>query len=177
MWRDVGAQHRREHAMQTIERIIRNHPFLIGLKPQHLAVICGVASEVRFKPEDIILREREPAFHAYLLVSGKVNIEVHSRATHRDVVVDTLHAGDVLGWSWLFAPFCWHFQARAVEPVHAITLDGAALLVRCEEDHELGYALTKRLTHLLVRRIEAARRAIIQLDAKSGTTEALAVRE
>lgn len=151
--------------MQTIEREIRNHPFVAGLRANHLSAVCSTASEVQFKPGEIIVHEREPAFHAYLLTSGRVQVEVHSRATHRDIVVDSLHAGDVLGWSWLFAPYCWHFQARAVEPTRAIVLDGAALLVRCEEDHELGHALTKRMVQLLIRRLEAARRAIIMLDA------------
>lgn len=151
--------------MNTIEREVRNHPFLIGLKPSHLTVICGTAHEASFKPGQVILREREPAFNAYLLTSGRVSIEVHSRISQHDVSVDTIQAGDVLGWSWLFAPFCWHFQAKAIETTRAIALDGSALLVRCEEDHELGHALMKRMTQLLIRRLEAARRTIIRLDA------------
>jgi CRP/FNR family transcriptional regulator, cyclic AMP receptor protein len=153
--------------MRPIEREIRSHPFLIGLRGNHLAAIAAAATEVTFEAGQVILHERDPAFHAYLLTSGKVAVEAHSRATHRSVLVDTLGADDVLGWSWLFAPFCWHLQARAIEPTRAIALDGAALLVRCEEDHELGHALTKRMAQLLIRRLEAARNTIIQLDLEA----------
>ena len=152
--------------MHPIEREIRNHPFLVGFRPAHLATVSAAAREVRFKPGEIILREREPAFHAFLLTSGKVNIEVHSRVSQHDVIVDTVGAGDVLGWSWLFAPFCWHFRATAAEATNAIALDGAALLVRCEEDHDFGYVVMKRMTQLLIRRLDAARRAIIHLEAE-----------
>ena len=153
-----------EDTVKNIEREVRSHPFLSGLRENHLGAICAEAKEVDFQPGQIILREREPAFNAYLLTSGKVNIEVHSREYGREVVVDTVGAGEVLGWSWLFAPFCWHFQARAIEPSHAIVLDGALLMVRCEEDPQLGYTLMKRITQTLIRRVEAMRRRILELN-------------
>ena len=89
--------------MQTIESEIRNHPFLLGLRPAHLTAICASAREAKFDPGDLILCERDPAFYAYLITSGKVEIAVHSRASGHDVSLDMLHDGDVLGWSWLFA--------------------------------------------------------------------------
>ncbi len=151
--------------MQRCDDEVRNHPFLAGVSIHHLAAICATATDVRFKAGERVLCEREPASSFYLISSGSVAVEVHSRATGRNVRVDSLHAGDVLGWSWLFAPYCWHFQAVALEPVRAVQLDGAALLVRCEEDHELGYALMKRMAQLLIRRLSAARRVILDLDA------------
>lgn len=150
--------------MNNLERNIRNHPFLAGVRENHLNAICAHAVEADFKAGDIMMREREPAFSTYLIVSGEVALEVHSRATHRDVLIDTVVAGEVLGWSWLFPPFCWHFQARAKQPTHAIMLDAAALMVRCEEDHQLGYILMKRITQVLIRRVDAMRHFILEHD-------------
>lgn len=150
--------------MNAIEREVRSHPFLAGLRENHLSAICAEAIEMDFQPGEIILREREPAFHAYLLTRGKVGIQVHSRSTGREVLIDTLGPGELLGWSWLFAPFCWHLQARAIEPTHALMLDGASLMVRCEEDHDLGYALMKRATQTLIRRVDAMRQTILGMD-------------
>ena len=39
----------------------------------------------------------------------------------------TLHDEDVLGWSWLFPPYRWHLDARALAPVRALGFDGACL--------------------------------------------------
>jgi CRP/FNR family cyclic AMP-dependent transcriptional regulator len=153
--------------MNSIERKLRKHPFTAGMPEAHLTQLSEVAREIKFGGGEVILRQREPANCAYLLASGKVLLLVHSRATHRNVCVDTLGEGDVLGWSWLVAPYCWHLEAVAIEPTTAIVLDGSALLVRCEEDHDFGFELLKRVTRLLVHRIEAMRSAIVQLDVQS----------
>jgi len=36
----------------------------------------------------------------------------------------TVEPGDVVGWTWLFPPYRWKFDLRAVEEVHAISFDG-----------------------------------------------------
>ena len=61
--------------------------------------------------------------------------------------------GEVLGWSWLFPPYRWHFDARALEPVRAIAFDGACLRGKCEADHELGYELMQRFAQVLIERL------------------------
>ena len=33
------------------------------------------------------------------------------------MTIETLDAGEILGWSWLFPPYRWHFDAPRVEPV------------------------------------------------------------
>jgi hypothetical protein len=70
----------------------------------------------------------------------------------------------VLGWSWLYQPFHWHFTARAVEPTEAILLDGCRLLIACEEDHDFGYELMKRISQLVIQRLESAQRLLERED-------------
>ena len=75
--------------------------------------------------------------------------------------VQTIGAGEALGWSWLFPPFVWHFQARALEPTKAIAFNGAHLLVACEENHDLGYDLMKRVSQVLIQRLQATRKKLV----------------
>ena len=80
----------------------------------------------------------------YAIRHGSVALELHVPA--RDAVtIDTLHDGDLLGWSWLFPPYRWEFDGRAREDTALISFDGACLRGKCDADHELGYELMKPL--------------------------------
>ena len=43
----------------------------------------------------------------------------------------------MLGWSWLFPPYRWHFDARALSAVRATAFDGACLREKCDADPAL----------------------------------------
>ena len=56
------------------------------------------------------------------------------------MIVETLHDGDVLGWSWLVPPYRWQFDARAVEHGARDRASTARCLRgKCEADPALGY--------------------------------------
>jgi hypothetical protein len=62
----------------------------------------------------------------------------------------------VLGWSWLFEPYIWHLDARALEPTEAIALDGAGLRAECDTNYKLGYYLMRRSVRIIEQRLQAA---------------------
>ncbi len=82
---------------------------------------------------------------------------------HRPIVIETIEAGEVLGWSWLFPPYRWHFNARALEPIRAIMLDGVCLREKGEIDHDLGYELVKRMAHILIERLQSTRLQLLDV--------------
>ena len=83
------------------------------MKLEHRAILTGCAKEMRFKAGEVLFHEGEPANQFYLIESGAVALETIEAANSTPLVA-TLGAGDALGWSWLFPPFGWHFQARVV---------------------------------------------------------------
>jgi len=93
---------------------------------------------------------------------GKVALEsgVGDRGT---ILIQTIGAGEVLGWSWLFPPYYWHFDARALEPTRAIFFYGTRLREYCEEDHDLGYDLIKRMAQVVLTRLQATRRQLLEV--------------
>jgi CRP-like cAMP-binding protein len=142
--------------MNTLESILARHPFVIGMEPKHVAVMAAGSEEVEFAPAQIIFREGDPANRLYLLLSGRVALE-SAAGRHEPVALQELQEGDALGWSWLFPPFAWHFQARALTPVRAIACNGGHLLVHSEENHDFGYELMRRVVQVVIRRMQAAR--------------------
>ena len=152
--------------MKNLNEAITQHAFFHGKKPEHLAVLAAGAKAVQFKAGDVPFREGEPANQFYLIESGKVALEAHEPADGT-ALVQTLGAGDVLGWSWLFPPFMWHFQARAIEPTSAIVLSGAHLLVTAERNRDFGYELMKRVAQVVIRRLQATRKQLLALQTES----------
>lgn len=145
----------------NLKRRILNHPFLWSMPDEHLDLVAQNAKQAEFEPGEILFREGEPANRFYLIESGQVSLEAATE--HGLIEIQTIEGGEVLGWSWLFPPFSWHFTARVTEPTKAIVLDGAHLLVTCEENHEFGYDLMRRITQVVMHRLQATRKKLEQV--------------
>jgi CRP-like cAMP-binding protein len=136
------------------------HPFLAGMNRQQLVLLTDCAMVVQFKKGQVIFREGDIANRFYLIETGKVILE-SSGASGDPLVIDTIGAGDLLGWSWMFPPYVWHFTARATEPVTAIFFYGTILREYCEREHSLGYELFKRMGAVMIKRLQAAREKMV----------------
>jgi CRP/FNR family transcriptional regulator, cyclic AMP receptor protein len=141
------------------------HPFLAGMNRTRLALLTDCAMATRFKLGQIVFREGEPANRFYLIETGKVVLE-SGKGFGKPVMVETIGAGDLLGWSWMFPPYVWHFTARAVEPTEAIFFYGTILREYCERDPSLGYELFKRMAPVMLRRLQAARQKMLSIHSQ-----------
>ncbi|HXJ92568.1 MAG TPA: cyclic nucleotide-binding domain-containing protein [Terriglobia bacterium] len=148
--------------MEDLKNILTTHPFFAGMRPEHLQLLVGCASNVRFDAGKFILREGEEANEFYLLRHGKVALEVYGPA-RGPVNIQTLGEGDILGWSWLVPPYRWKFDARVVEMTRAIALDGKCLRQKSETDCQLGYELLKRFSQVMVDHLQAARLQLLNV--------------
>jgi CRP/FNR family transcriptional regulator, cyclic AMP receptor protein len=155
---------------ESIATRVALHPFLAGMNPKQLALLTDCAIPVRFKTGQTILREADLANRFYLIESGKVVLE-SGEGFGEAVIVETIGAGDLLGWSWMFSPYVWHFTARAAEPTTAIFFYGTILREYCERDPSLGYELLKRITPIMLKRLQAARRKMLSVHAHGATLE------
>ena len=148
--------------METIEDLLVSHPFFAGLSPSTVELIAGCASNVHFAEGARIFGQGEPANVFYVIRHGRVALEVHSPAKG-PLIIDTMDEGEVLGWSWLVPPYLNFADARAVTPVSATALDGACLRGKCEADPVLGYALLKRVTAVMYKRLQSTRIRLLDL--------------
>jgi CRP-like cAMP-binding protein len=148
--------------MQTLELILAGHPFFEGLEQPYLDLITNCAANVRFETGDYLLREGESADRFYLLRHGRATLETYA-PQRGPITIETIEQGEVLGWSWLFPPYRWHFSARALEPVRAIALDGTCLRGKIETDHQLGYELMRRFAYVMMQRLQATRLQLLDV--------------
>ena len=142
----------------TFIQKISEHPFLKGLSPRHLKTLAELAISVQFQPGQIVFKTGDPANRFYLIQSGKVALRIPGGAQD----IQLLSPGDVLGWSWLFEPYQWQFDAIALEPTWSVFLYGTRLRDACDSDPDLGYELLKRCTHVVIERLHAATQKLLK---------------
>jgi CRP-like cAMP-binding protein len=142
--------------------LVASHPFAARLNEEYVALMAGCAKNVTLPVGAMLCVEGASADTFYLLRRGHVSIEVH-QAGHGSIVIETVGPGDVVGWSWLVAPYRWTFDARVLETVGALAIDGACLRSKCLEDPALGFALLSEVTHELVRRLQSTRVRLLDL--------------
>jgi len=143
--------------MQRLKTIISKHPIFKGLDKRYIELIADHTSAVTFNPDDLIFREGDEANEFYLILEGKVSLEIAMSPDRDPITIQNIGDGEVLGWAWLFPPHRRHFDARAITSTKAIAVDGKFLRTRCEKDHHLGYELMKRFAILIEERLMAVR--------------------
>jgi CRP-like cAMP-binding protein len=148
--------------MKDIKSLIQEHPFFAGLDDAALELVAGCASNVHFAAGEFLFHEGDPADHFYLLRAGRVRLET-SVPGRVPVMLETIQAGEVIGWSWLFPPYLWQFDAVATESVRATAFDGKCLRGKCEENHDLGYELAMRSAHIMMQRLQATRLQLLDI--------------
>lgn len=137
-------------------------PIFSTMQDDHIATIAGCAKNMRFHAGQKIYAEGDPADKFLIVREGRVAIDIET--PHRGVLtVQTVGPDEVVGWSWLFPPYTWHYNARAVRNTRAISLDGKCLRDKIEQDPKLGYELMKRFSAVMVSRLEAMRMQLMDI--------------
>jgi CRP-like cAMP-binding protein len=132
------------------------------LTPEQLTAVAALARDVTFPAGVTIFSDDQPATGCWLLRSGRVALgtEVPGRGL---VVVHTLGAGELLGWSWLVPPHRWHFTATTSIAVSAVEFDTARLRALADGDPAIGYPLALGLLETVVARLQSTRSRLLSL--------------
>jgi CRP-like cAMP-binding protein len=159
-------------SLTTAQDLLAAHPFLAGLAEERLARLATWAHRAPFHPGTRVFSEGGHADRFWLIRDGKVRLDalVPGRG---EVEIDTLGPDTVLGWSWLFPPYRWHFGAVAVEPTLTVELDGAGVRRLCDSDPALGHDLTRRFMGVVVERLQATRARLLTAPWVSPVTDNL----
>ncbi|HXR05776.1 MAG TPA: Crp/Fnr family transcriptional regulator [Candidatus Acidoferrum sp.] len=150
----------------SLAAAIAAHGFVADMRPGHLNKLLEVAMFKQFERDEMIFREGDPANRFYLVCQGKIALE-SGRKSDGSPLLHWIGPGEVLGWSWLFPPYCWHFSARAAEPTLAVFFYGTRLRQACDEDPVFGYELMKRVAAIVIQRLQVTRRHLLQLQDES----------
>lgn len=139
----------------TLLAVLKRHPFVEEFRPEHIEKLRTLAREVTVDADRVLFKEGDDTHDFYLIAKGRVALEMQE--PDHVLRVQTLGAGDELGWSSVLMGRGKYFQARALEPVEALAFDGEALLAACRADPAFGFAFMYRMLGVVSERLQATR--------------------
>lgn len=162
----VGAKPAEAPAGPALDRTVpmdmrmAQHPFFHQIQPAHLAALAPLAINRDFEAGQTVFRAGEPADGLYIVEAGRIWLD--ATVGGEDIPVQSVGVGDSFGWSSFCEPYEWQFTGRATEPCGTLYLNAADLRERCAADYHLGYELTKRITRMMLQRLQNTRNRIWQ---------------
>ncbi|GAA2062913.1 cyclic nucleotide-binding domain-containing protein [Streptomyces albiaxialis] len=136
---------------------------LLGeLAPEQRERLRALGREVAFEAGARIFEEGSTADRFWILHTGTATLDMHVPG-HRNVVIDNVRHGELLGWHWMFPPYVWTLGSEAASPVRALEFDAHSVLVLCDEDQGLGLALTRAVAAVIGERLQRSRNRLIDL--------------
>jgi CRP/FNR family transcriptional regulator, cyclic AMP receptor protein len=148
--------------MKTIDTLIHDVPIFQGMPPEAFELLSGCASNIRFTDGEMLFREGDDANVFYVIRHGRVALDMYVPA-RGPMTIETLDPGEVIGWSWLFPPYRWHFDAKALGIVRATVFGGACLREKCEQDTAFGYDLMNRFAQVMIERLQWTRLRLLDV--------------
>jgi CRP/FNR family cyclic AMP-dependent transcriptional regulator len=141
--------------MTTLEMsVLGRQPFLRGLPDEHLAKLAAACRHVGVPAGQRLFEEGTTADRFWLIDAGQVAIDTVVPDQGR-LTIETIGRGDITGVSWLLPPYQWRFGAATKQRVQAFEFDARAVRAVCDEDPAVGYELSRRISGILARRLEA----------------------
>ena len=144
----------------SIRKILTDCEFFSVLDNEYLDLLSGKAKERRIDAGKIVFRQGEHAGTFYLLLSGRITVEIPS-VYGPSIEIQNLGAGQILGWSWLISPYQWEFQAKTLEDSVLLEFDGKSILEDCENNPRFGYKLLSSFSVLMSQRLHASRQRMM----------------
>ncbi len=148
--------------MSSTAELLTRYEFFSELSDEHRQQVAGCGTLVRLARGTHLFVAGEPANEFFLLQDGVIALELATPAV-AGFRFETLGTGDVVGWSWLFAPHRWSFDGYVVEDANVVRFDGDCVRAKCDQDHELGYALMKRFAQVVVKRLASSRLQLMDI--------------
>lgn len=150
----------------SIEEVLARHDVFKSLKPDHRSALASRAERGSCAAGTTLFKTGEMALRFYVVESGAVRLEAYAPAGG-SMSIGLIGPDEILGWSWLFPPYDWHFNAVATEPVRFVAFDASHVRKLCESDHEFGYELLKRFSQIMLSRLIATRYQVLELRGET----------
>jgi CRP/FNR family cyclic AMP-dependent transcriptional regulator len=144
---------------------LRKIPWFQELKPEHFQQIMEISQLRKIRVEEVLFREGDKEDCLYVVIEGRVALDIF--IPHRGKVrIYTVEPWDVFGWSSV-TPTIHQRTAGATAVTDGLVacIDSQKLRQVCDEDHDLGYLVMRRLTNIVASRLLVTRLQLIDMFA------------
>lgn len=154
-----------------LSKILRRIPWFVDLSAAQVDCLASIATQQTLEAGDLLFREGDREDYLYVVLEGQVVLEVEV-PTRGQVPVYTAEALDVIGWSSM-TPIARQRTAsvRATQITTLIGFNSKLLQQLCEEDHDLGYIIMRRLANVVANRLLTTRLCLLDIIASTTPQE------
>jgi CRP-like cAMP-binding protein len=147
---------------------LQSIPWFLELKPAQMERLAQIAHIVHLQMGECLFVEGEQIDMLYLVLNGRVIIESYV-PTRGQLEIFSAELLDIIGWSSLTPVVRQRaFSARAVQAAALIGFDGPALRQLCEQDHDIGYIVMRRIANVIASRLLVTRLHLVNMIANPG---------
>jgi CRP-like cAMP-binding protein len=144
-------------------QVFKTIPLFLDLKEFQLAKLAEIAEISEFESHSPILKEGAKPDCIYIVLEGEIKVEVFVPVCGNS---ETSRLGplDILGWSALTPVVRQRTgTATAVTNCSLLKLDSRKLITLCEQDHDIGFIIYKRISNVTARSFLTTRLQLMNL--------------
>lgn len=145
-----------------LESLRESSELLKRISNTELEFFESVATELDIAAGEILFEEGGAADAFYIIVAGKIGLELTSPG-RVPIVIQTLGAGDLVGVSWFFRPYLWHWRARAIVDTTLARFDAVRVREKCSENRDLALEVLEVVAAEAVNRLHGTRIQLLDL--------------
>lgn len=135
---------------------------LQALSNTEVGLFESAATETRISAGDILFEEDGLADAFYIVVEGKIGLELTSPGKE-PIVIQTLGPGDLVGISWLFSPHRWSWRARAIVDTELAAFDATVIRSEMDQNRDLAWEVLSVVSREVVGRLHRTRVQLLDL--------------
>jgi CRP-like cAMP-binding protein len=140
---------------------LKSCEFFRDFPDSFLAKLADRCQVETFQDEERIFREGEEATKVYLLMEGKVTLQIQLKQYHHVIVGTIEERGELFGWSALVASKRYSASVQCLGKSSVLSLKGEELEKLFEEEPLLGLHFMKKIAGLIDRRLIALRQRLV----------------
>lgn len=150
----------------NLNKALPRIPWFLELSQSQIARLAGISSYIQLEPGETLFREGDREDFLFILMEGQIVLEIEVPG-HGNVPFYTAEALDVIGWSSL-TPIVRQrtATARISQRSTLIGIQSKLLEQLCDEDHELGYLLMRRIANVIASRMLTMRLCLMEIIAQ-----------
>lgn len=132
---------------------LRKSEVFSKLSDDEVAKIEPLCQLTSFEPGHLVIEEDQKGGRCFVIVKGRVDIEIRNPFGEDTTKIATIRAPDMLGELSLVDGFLRSANARASDKVTVIAVDDTRLRALMEQDASIGYKLMREISKILATRI------------------------
>lgn len=149
---------------QTIKELGKI-PWFKELEKKHLEIIASICTLRHVRADEVLFHEGDKEDNLYIVINGRIALDIF--VPHRGKIrIYTVEPPDLFGWSSV-TPVVHQRTAGATAVIDGLVacIDSEKLRQICEEDHDLGYLVMRRLANIVASRLLVTRLQLLDMFA------------